>query len=192
MAKERVLEIFREIGVLREGHFLLTSGRHSDRYMQCAKLFEYPKYSELLCGELARRFADCGVDIVVGPAVGGIIMSYEVSRALGVRNIFAERQDGKMAMRRGFTVEPNSRVLVVEDVITTGGSVKEVIELVRGMGAESVGVGVIVDRSDGKAELGYRTEAILSVNVESYEAADCPLCSRGIDLVQPGSRGMKR
>jgi orotate phosphoribosyltransferase len=191
LEKEKILDIFRETGVMREGHFLLTSGRHSNRYMQCAKLFEHPGYSELLCGELAGRFSDFNVDLVVGPAVGGIIISYEVARALGVRTIFAERENGAMTLRRGFTVAPGSRVLVVEDVITTGGSVKEVADLMTSMGAIVVGIGVIVDRSAGKAELGYPVEAILSMEVESFSAEDCPLCKEGLPFVKPGSRNMK-
>ena len=191
LTKEKVLEIFKETHVMLEGHFLLTSGRHSNRYMQCAKLFEHPDYSELFCKELAGKFAGEKIDLVIGPALGGVIISYEVSRALRVRNIFAERENGVMTLRRGFTIEPGMRVLVVEDVITTGGSVKEVAKLVEAAGAEVVGIGVVVDRSNGKVDLGYRTEAILSMEVESFEAAECPLCKQGLPFVKPGSRQIK-
>ena len=131
LTKERVLEILKEAGVLLEGHFLLTSGRHSAKYLQCAKIFQYTKYSEELCKDLAEKFKDSGVEVVIGPAIGAIQMSYEVSRHLGVKNIFAEREDGKMTLRRGFTIEPGQKVLVVEDVVTTGGSVREVIDICR-------------------------------------------------------------
>ena len=192
LSQDRVLSILKETGVMLEGHFLLTSGRHSNRYMQCAKLFEYPNYSEEFCRALAEKFQGEAIDLVIGPAIGGIIISYEVSRALGVKNIFAERENGVMTLRRGFQIEPGSRVLIVEDVITTGGSVLEVAKLVEQAGAEVVGIGVIVDRSNGTLDLGYRTEAILSMNVESFPAEECPLCKEGIPFVKPGSRQIKQ
>ncbi|MDR2779883.1 MAG: orotate phosphoribosyltransferase, partial [Synergistaceae bacterium] len=132
------LETLRRLGALQTGHFRLTSGRHSDRYMQCARLFERPEASAALCAMLAGMFRSAGteIDAVAGPAIGGVIMAYETARALGVRNIFAERENGVMSLRRGFSVERGERVLIVEDVVTTGGSVKEVMELLRGMGAE--------------------------------------------------------
>ena len=129
MTKERALEILKEAGVLLEGHFLLTSGRHSGRYLQCARIFRNTRYSEELCAALAAHFKDDRVDIVIGPALGAVQMAYEVSRALGCENFFAEREDGSMTLRRGFAIEPGQRVLVVEDVVTTGGSVREVLEL---------------------------------------------------------------
>lgn len=191
MTRDEILTVFKETGVVLEGHFLLTSGRHSDRYMQCARLFEYPVYSEMLCRELARRFKDDEVELVVGPALGGIIMSYEVSRALKARNIFAERQDGIMALRRGFEVVKGQRVLVVEDVVTTGGSVKEVIGLLQERDAHIVGVGVMADRSAGAVEFGYRLESLVSVEIASYRPEDCPVCRTGAPLVKPGSRALK-
>jgi orotate phosphoribosyltransferase len=191
MTTEEILAVFRETGVMLEGHFLLTSGRHSDRYMQCARLFEHPRHSELLCAELARRFDGEKIDLVIGPALGGIIMSYEVSRALGARNIFAERQDGVMTIRRGFAVRPGERVLVVEDVVTTGGSVREVLALLEAEKADIVGVGVIVDRSAGKVDFGYRLESLVSMEVTSYPPEECPICKTGLPLVKPGSRAVK-
>ena len=192
MTKEQVLGILKEKEAVLEGHFLLTSGRHSDRYVQCAKLFRYPDTSELICRELAAYFKDAGVELVCGPAVGGIIIAYEMARQLGVPNIFAERENGNMTLRRGFTVEKGQRVLVCEDVVTTGGSVKEVIELLRGMGAEVVGVGSVADRSAGKVDFGVPFHAVLSMEVKSWEPDECPLCREGkTPAVKPGSRGLK-
>ncbi|MDR1978552.1 MAG: orotate phosphoribosyltransferase [Synergistaceae bacterium] len=190
MRLEQALEIFRRTGVMQEGHFKLTSGRHSDRYMQCARLFQYPKDSATVCGEIAEFFRDKKVDLVAGPAIGGIIMAYEVARILDVRNIFAERENGVMALRRGFEAEADKRALVVEDVVTTGGSVKEVIELLRARGAEVVGVGSVVDRSNGTVDFGPRIpfHAFAALNVASWEADACPLCREGVPIVKPGSR----
>ncbi len=191
MKKERVLEILKEAGVLLEGHFLLTSGRHSNRYLQCAKIFQNTRYSEELCADLAEQFKDKGVELVIGPAIGAIQMSYEVSRHLGVRNIFAERENGVMTLRRSFEIAPGQKVLVVEDVVTTGGSVREVIDLVRECGGEVVGVGVVVDRTGGKIDFGVPLSSVISLDVTSYEADECPLCKEGLPLVKPGSRALK-
>jgi len=188
MTKEAIIDIFRQTGVMLEGHFLLTSGRHSDRYMQCAKLFQHADISERFAKMLAEKFS--GIDIVAGPAVGGIILAYEVSRQLGIPNIFAERENGQMALRRGFTVDKGARVLVVEDVVTTGGSVKEVIALLQSLGAEVSGVGCIVDRSGGAVDFGVPFHAVLPMEVVSYPPEDCPLCSQGLPAVKPGSRGL--
>jgi orotate phosphoribosyltransferase len=189
MKTEEILDIFRQTGVMLEGHFQLTSGRHSNRYMQCAKLFQYPDIAERFAKELAGKFS--GVDLVAGPAVGGIILAYEVSRQLGVPNIFAERENGAMTLRRGFAVPQGARVLVVEDVVTTGGSVKEVIELVCTMGGEVVGVGSVVDRSNGAVDFGVPFNAVLSMEVVSYPPEECPMCKDGSAAVKPGSRGLK-
>lgn len=188
---EKVLKILKEADVLMEGHFLLTSGRHSDKYLQCARIFQYTKYSEELCKILAGKFKDSEIDIVIGPAIGAIQMAYEVSRHLGVKNIFAERQDGAMTLRRGFSIEKGQKVLVVEDVITTGGSVKEVIEVVNGCGGDIVGVGVIVDRSGGKVDFGTRLESVISMEVQSYSPEQCPLCKENIPIIKPGSRNLQ-
>jgi orotate phosphoribosyltransferase len=189
MTKEKAIQIFKETGVMLEGHFLLTSGRHSERYMQCAKLFQYPEISEEFSRELAGKFQ--GVSIVAGPAIGGIILAYEVSRQLKVPNIFAERENGAMTLRRGFSVPEGAKVLVVEDVVTTGGSVKEVIDLIRSLGGDVVGAGSIVDRSDGKVDFGVPFHAVVSMEVISYEPDECPLCRQGIPAVKPGSRNLK-
>ncbi|MDR1916721.1 MAG: orotate phosphoribosyltransferase [Synergistaceae bacterium] len=191
--EEETLEILNRLGVLQTGHFRLTSGRHSDRYMQCAKLFEHPTESAELCSRLASAFNDKlrrneRADVVAGPALGGIIMAYETARALGVRNIFAERENGVMTLRRGFRIEPGERVLVVEDVVTTGGSVMEVIQLLRGMGADVLGVGAVVDRSNGGIDFGVDFISLLSLDVTSWEERDCKLCRDGAPIMKPGSR----
>ena len=189
MTKERALEILKEAGVLLEGHFLLTSGRHSGRYLQCARIFRNTRYSEELCAALAAHFKDDRVDIVIGPALGAVQMAYEVSRALGCENFFAEREDGSMTLRRGFAIEPEQRVLVVEDVVTTGGSVREVLEIVRQAGGEIVGVGSIVDRTGGRIDFGVPFHSVISMEVESYEPSACPLCKAGAPApYKPGSR----
>lgn len=157
LSKERVLEVLKEAGVLQEGHFLLTSGRHSNKYLQCAKIFCNTKYSEELCADLANKFKNDDVEVVIGPAMGAVQMAYEVSRALKCKNFFTERdENGKMTLRRGFVIEKGQRVLVVEDVVTTGGSVREVINLVNEAGGVVVGVGSIVDRTDGKLISAFR------------------------------------
>lgn len=193
LTQERVEEILKEAGVLLEGHFLLTSGRHSNRYLQCAKIFRNTKYSEELCAALAERYSDSGVEVVIGPAMGAVQMAYEVSRHLKCENFFTERDaDGKMTLRRGFQVYEGMKVLVVEDVVTTGGSVKEVIELVKAAGGNVVGVGSIVDRTGGKIDFGVPFKAVYSADVQSWEAQDCPLCKEGkLELVKPGSRKIK-
>jgi len=189
--QDQALDLFRKSGALLEGHFVLTSGRHSDRYVQCAQVLKYPDYTALLCEEIASRFKEEKIDLVIGPAMGGILVAYETARHLGVMNLFAERENGKMTMRRGFTLQPGDKVLVVEDVVTTGGSVQEVIDLISNQGAVVVGVGVLVDRSGGKVDFGVRKEAVITMEVPSWEPEICPLCKEGSKAVKPGSRGIK-
>ncbi|MBS5518357.1 MAG: orotate phosphoribosyltransferase [Clostridiales bacterium] len=191
MDRAEMERIFKQTGLMLEGHFLLTSGRHSNRYMQCAKLFQYPEYSEMICKDLADRFAGQKIDMVVGPAVGGIIMSYEMARQFKVPNIFAERENGAMTLRRGFSIPEGAKVLVVEDVVTTGGSVREVMDIVAEAKAEVVGVCVVVDRSGGKIDFGVPFEAAYETEIQSYEPSQCPLCEQGLELVKPGSRKLK-
>ncbi len=191
LTDKQILEAFKRTEGILHGHFLLTSGRHSDTYMQCAKLFADPKESEALCAELAERLKCFNADVVLSPAVGGIIMGYEVARKLGVKNYFAERVDGKMTLRRGFALVPGSKVIVVEDVVTTGGSVKEVIALARNVGCEVAAAASIVDRSNGAVDFGVPYKALLTMEVKSYEADECPLCKDGSVPYKPGSRGLK-
>jgi orotate phosphoribosyltransferase len=190
LTEQRVTEVLKQAGVLLEGHFLLTSGRHSNKYLQCARIFRNTKYSEELCSALAELYSEYDVQLVVGPAMGAVQMAYEVSRHVGVENFFTERdENGAMILRRGFIIEPGQKVLVVEDVVTTGGSVKEVIELIQNAGGIVVGVGSIVDRTGGKIDFGVPFKAVYSAEVTSWEATECPLCKAGVqELVKPGSR----
>lgn len=192
LTQEEMLKIFEKTGGILKGHFILTSGRHSDTYMQCAKLFVDPKASELLCKSLAEKLDGEKIDLVISPAVGGILMGYEMARQLGVNNIFAERENGAMTLRRGFALPENANVLVVEDVVTTGGSVKEVIELVKERGCNVTAVASIVDRSNGKVDFGVKFVNLISMDVVSYEPSECPKCKEGkTPAVKPGSRGLK-
>lgn len=190
--EKRVIEILEETNVLLKGHFLLTSGKHSREYMQCAQILQYPEYTEEITKGLAEEFKDDNIDIVVGPAMGGVIIAYEMARQLGVKNLFAERENGRMTLRRGFTIPKGARVLISEDVITTGGSVKEVMEVVESQGGKVVGVSVLVDRSKGTIDFGTKLRAALTTEVISYDSEDCPLCREGkLELVKPGSRKVK-
>ncbi|HEY8390853.1 MAG TPA: orotate phosphoribosyltransferase [Clostridia bacterium] len=191
MSQEKVLEIFESSGGILKGHFLLTSGRHSDQYMQCAKLFVDPTHSTKLCSELSKKFRSLHIDVVASPAIGGIIMGYEMARQLKCQNVFCERVNGKMELRRGFAISKGMNVLVVEDVVTTGGSVKEVMELIKDLGGNIVGVGSIVDRSAGKVDFGVKFESLISMDIPSYEADQCPICKQGIPIIKPGSRDLK-
>jgi len=190
LEKEQAIQIFTQAGALLEGHFRLTSGRHSNQYMQCAQVLKYPAYTEELARHLAEVFKDDKVELVIGPAMGGIVVAYEVARQLGVLGMFTERdENGQMALRRGFSIERGQRVLVVEDVVTTGGSVKEVIDVVKELGGQVVGVGVLVDRSNGAVDFGVKQAAVLSLDITSWDAEDCPLCQAGqLPVVKPGSR----
>lgn len=193
MKKDEVLAVFKETGALLEGHFQLTSGLHSNQYFQCAKVLQYPKYCELLCGDIAAQFPSGSVDVVIAPAMGGIVVAQEVGRQLRARTLFAERKDGVMQLRRGFTIHTGERVLVCEDVVTTGGSVNEVIGIVAGCGGTVVGTGYIVDRSGGRVEFamepGGKQYAVLHMDVVTYKPEECPLCKAGSKPVKPGSRG---
>ena len=191
LTSDEVLNIFKETGALLEGHFILTSGLHSGAYFQCAKVFQYPWHGELLCSELADHFKNEKIDLVVSPAVGGIVVGQEVARILRVRSIFLERSDGKMILRRGFEVSKGERVLVVEDVTTTGGSVKEVIDALKERGCEIVAVTAVVDRSGGKVEFGVPYFSLFQMEVVNYPQEDCPLCKSGSIAIKPGSRGLK-
>jgi orotate phosphoribosyltransferase len=186
-----VLDLMEESGALLGGHFALSSGLHSDRYIQCALLLEAPGRAELV-GRMLGRFVEealgpSGVDVVVGPALGGIIIGHEVARALGARCVFTERADGNMTLRRGFKIKPGERALVVEDVVTTGGSTREVMAAVSGEGGEVVGVGAIVDRGS-QVDFSVPFAALVKGTIENYEPAVCPMCRAGLHLTKPGSR----
>ncbi len=185
--QEEILQLFQKRGALLEGHFKLTSGRHAGQYMQCAKIMQYPEDLAVLCRQLAEEFADMDINMVAGPAMGAIIMSYEMARALGVTAVFAEREEDIMRFRR-FQVGPGDKVLVVEDVVTTGGSLRDVIKAVQDCGAEVVAAGSLVDRSNGQVDFGMPFHALLQVNIDNFDADNCPLCRKNLPLVKPGSR----
>ena len=185
---QSLLSLFQRTGALLEGHFILTSGLHSTRYLQCALVLQHPEYAERLGRRLAACFADDGVEAVVAPAIGGILVAHEVARALGVRAMFSERESGVMTLRRGFAVKEGERVLVVEDVVTTGGSTKETMLAVSAAGAGVIGAGSIVDRSGGAIDIGAKRAALLTLDVPAYDRAECPVCKEGIPAVKPGSR----
>lgn len=187
--KEQLLDIFRETKALLEGHFQLTSGLHSPQYFQCARVLQFPKYLHLFAGEIAKHFEYSDVELVISPALGGIVVGTEVGRLLGVRTIFAERKDKTMEIRRGFEIKPGERVLVVEDVVTTGGSVFEVVDQVTRAQAKLAGVGYIVDRSNGKLKFDSKHFSTLQLDVVAYKPEECPLCKQGDPVVKPGSRG---
>ncbi|MGA9119488.1 MAG: orotate phosphoribosyltransferase [Bacteroidota bacterium] len=186
------LSLFKQTGALLEGHFQLTSGLHSNQYFQCAKVLQYPEHCEALCGELAGAFRGLEVDAVIAPAMGGIVVAQEVGRQLRKRTMFTERKEGSMQLRRGFEIRRGERVLVCEDVVTTGGSVLEVIEIVRQNEGKVAGVAYIVDRSGGKVkfpmEPGGLQHPVLTMDVVTYQPEACPLCAAGIPVVKPGSR----
>ena len=184
------IKIFKNSGALLEGHFILTSGRHSASYFQCAKLLQYPKYLELFSNKIVDHFKDYEIDLVMSPAVGGIVLGTEVGRLLKKRTVFAERVNGKMSMRRGFEIKANEKILIVEDVITTGGSVKEVMNLVKDFGGSIVGVGVIVDRSSGEVILHDNQLSIASLKVNSYDSNEVPSELASIPVEKPGSRSL--
>lgn len=181
---------FKETGALLTGHFKLSSGRHSDIYLEKFAVLQHPKYLTRLCGGMAAAFAGSGAETVVGPLTGGAILAYDVARHLGVRFLFPERVEGRMALRRGFALRPGERVLVAEDVVTTGGSVLEVLGLLRVLEVEIVGVTSLIDRSGGAAEFGVPFRPLWRVAAESWEPEACPLCARGVPLTQRGSRGL--
>jgi orotate phosphoribosyltransferase len=186
--EQYLLSIFQQTGALLEGHFQLTSGLHSPRYLQCALVLQHPEHAEWAGRALAAHFNGEGISAVIAPAIGGIIVAHETARALGVRALFTERESGAMKLRRGFHLDEGERVLVVEDVVTTGGSTRETIDAVTKAGGVVVGAGSLVDRSGGAVEVGTRRVALLTLDVPAYDPADCPLCKQGSPAVKPGSR----
>jgi orotate phosphoribosyltransferase len=183
-----VVDQFRHAGALLEGHFRLTSGLHSPGYLQCALVLQHPREAEAYGVALAERLRDLGARTVLSPALGGIVIGQEVGRALGIRAIFAERVDGTLILRRGFSLDPDETVVVIEDVVTTGGSTRETIELARAAGARVVGAGAIIDRGGGLQRLDVPFHALAELSLPTYEPASCPLCLAGQPVVKPGSR----
>lgn len=195
MDRQQALSIFKDSGALLEGHFQLTSGLHSNQYFQCARVLQYPRYATSLCSDIASIFQACPIDAVIAPAMGGIVVGQEVGRLLNSRTMFTERKDGVMQLRRGFEIHKGEQVLVCEDVVTTGGSVFELLKIVKEFGGNPVGVGYIVDRSGGKVKFdladGGRQHAVLQMDVVTYKPEKCPLCKQGLPIEKPGSRGNK-
>lgn len=189
MNQEEIIKIFTNCNALLEGHFLLSSGLHSDKYFQCALVFENPVTGEALSGSLAALFKDKKIDIVIGPALGGVILAYEVAKKLNARAMFTERENGVMKLRRGFNILKGENILIVEDVLTTGKSTKEVIEVVKAYGGKITGIGSLVDRRGGACPpLPCEPKSLLKVVVNNYESSSCPLCLKNIPLIKPGSR----
>jgi orotate phosphoribosyltransferase len=189
MKREDIIKLLEEVGAMKTGHFELSSGRHSAKYVQCALVLAHPKYAEQLGSALADNFRNLSVGCVVSPALGGVIIGHEVARALGVRALFVERdRSGQMALRRGFEIGSGERVLVVEDVWTTGGSTREAIGVVEQEGGLAVAAGAIIDRSGGRLELNVPARALLELEVASHEPDECPQCRAGEIAVRPGSR----
>jgi orotate phosphoribosyltransferase len=188
MTRDELLDLFRRSGALLEGHFRLTSGLHSSGYLQCALVLQHPAHAEALGRAIADRTRSFRPTAVLSPALGGVVIGHEVGRALGVRALFAERQDGELTLRRGFVIAENDRVLVVEDVLTTGGSTRETMQVARASGGQVVGAGSIVNRSGGRAEFDVPFASLLDIDLPTYEPDKCPLCAKGLPVVKPGSR----
>ncbi|MFC2286297.1 MAG: orotate phosphoribosyltransferase [Selenomonas sp.] len=190
MTEAEVKDLLTKTNAIMHGHFLLTSGLHSPHYVEKFNVLQHPEYTELLCRAMAEKFKDKDIDTVVGPVTGGILLAHETGKALGTRAIFTERENGKMTFRRGFSLKKGERVLIVEDIVTTGGSIKEVIDVVREFGGIPVAVAMLVDRSNGKVNFeGVPCTALLHMDVETYTPEECPLCKEGTPLTKRGRTG---
>ena len=190
MTQDEVRALLVKTGAIMDGHFLLTSGLHSPHYVEKFNVLQHPQYTQRLCEAMAEKFKDARIEIVVGPVTGGILLAHETGKALGTRAIFTERVGGKMTFRRGFSLCEGERVLIVEDIVTTGGSIKEVIDVVKAAGAVPVAVSMLVDRSGGKAAFGdVPATALLTMSVETYTPEQCPLCAKGIPMTKRGRTG---
>jgi len=188
MTRDELLDLFRRSGALRDGHFRLSSGLHSAGYLQCALVLQHPRHAETLGQAIAARTRHLQPTVVLSPALGGVIIGHEVGRALGVRAVFAERQDGVLTLRRGFALAGIDRVIVIEDVLTTGGSTRETMQVAKAAGGQAVGVAAIVDRSGGRSRFDVPFEALLDVDLPTYQPDACPLCAQGVPVAKPGSR----
>jgi len=191
MTENDVKQLLVETGAILEGHFLLTSGLHSPMYVEKFQVLQYPEHTARMCAALAEQFADEQVELVIGPVTGGILLAHEVGKNLKTRAIFTEREKGKMTLRRGFVIKPGERVLIVEDIVTTGGSVQEVLEVVREHGGIPVGVGLLVDRSGGTVDFGIPAKSLLQLQVQTYQQDDCTLCQNQVPMTKRGSKNIK-
>jgi len=197
--KDPIIEIFKKSKALLSGHFLLSSGLHSGTYFEKFAVLKKPEYLQLLCKKMANHFKKQKIDVVIGPTTGGMLIAYEVAKNLKKQFMFAESENGpfdvaqgkKRVLKRGFELKPTQKVLIVDDILTTGKSVQEVIDLVNGYGAKIIGIGVLLDRSGGKVDFGYPLFALATTKVENYAPENCPLCQKGVELVKPGSRVIK-
>ena len=192
LTEEQAKEIFLGANALLTGHFRLSSGRHSGEYWEKFSVLQWPHYVEKLCAEIVRRYESENVAVVLGPTTGGILLAFEVARQLGVRALYAEKEDGQRVLRRGFVLEPGTRTLIVDDVMTSGGAVKECLDLAAKHEAEIVGAALLVDRSGGAVNLGVRMESLLHVKAETFAPEDCPLCAAGIPIREPGTTFINR
>ena len=189
LSEKEVMAMLEETKAVLHGHFLLTSGLHSPMYVEKFNVLQHPKYTEKLCQEIARRYADDNIELVVGPTTGGILLAHECGKALGTRAIFTERENGKMTLKRGFQIPKGTRCLIVEDIVTTGGSVREVMDVVKEHEGVIVGIGLLVDRSSGKVDFGVRTEPLLRLDVTTYQPDNCPLCKDNVPMTKRGRTG---
>ncbi len=188
--KKDYLELFEELGVILNGHFLLTSGKHSPTFLQCSQLMQHPEHTETAVKELAQKFKETDAEVIVGPAMGGIILSYEMARQLGLRAIYAEKCEDGMEFRRGFNEKPGTKVLVIEDAVSTGGSVRKVMKACKKANLEVVGVAIIVDRSNGEVKLHENQHSLITLDIPSYEPENCPMCDKNMELVSPKNLSM--
>ncbi|KPL02074.1 MAG: hypothetical protein AMJ73_09260 [candidate division Zixibacteria bacterium SM1_73] len=186
--QQEIFEIFEKAKALLKGHFLLSSGLHSDLYFEKFQVLQYPEYVEILCQRLATLFEEEKIEVVVGPTTGGIIIAYEVAKNLKTRSVFAELEEDMRVFKRGFSLKKGERVLVVDDILTTGKSVNEVVDLAKKHGGDIIGIGVLLDRSGGKTKFEYPLKALATTEVKNYSPDECPLCKKGEPLVKPGSR----
>jgi len=187
MTEQEIKSILSDCGAFLKGHFLLTSGRHSEYYIEKIKIIQNPDKVQLLCSELSKKFSDVDFDVVISPAMGGIVLGYEIARISGKRFIFTQRRNNKMIIRSVFELNPNERVLIIEDIVTTGGSVFEVIDCIKKTGSEVIGIGLIVDRSGGKVDFGFLTQPLLTMDIKTFLPEECPLCKKDIPIFKPGS-----
>ncbi|HOK05029.1 MAG TPA: orotate phosphoribosyltransferase, partial [Victivallales bacterium] len=189
MKEKELIKIFEDCKALLSGHFLLRSGLHSDRFFQAALILQYPAYAKMICSELAKKIdLKEKVDAVISPAIGGIIVGHELAAAIGVKSIFAEKENDNLVLRRGFSIERGQKIIVAEDVVTKGGRSQQTIDLVRSYEAEPVCLAVLVDRSGGTASFDVPFTSLIKLDLQSWEAAKCPLCKQGIPIVKPGSK----
>jgi len=187
LTSQDVYRKFQDANALLEGHFLLSSGRHSPNYLEKFLVLQYPETVAAFCAEMARRFRDDNIEVVLGPTTGGVLLAYETAKNLGTRGIFAESEDGKRVLRRGFALKPGERVLLVDDILTTGGSIRDTMKVISDAGANLVGIAVLADRGGGKVDFGVRLEALLTLDVVQYDPADCPQCKAGEPLTKRGT-----